>query len=191
MLEVIIPGRDDLFDNKTETFYKISETKLQLEHSLLSIRKWEAKWHCPFLSTNLNPVQSIDYIRCMALNDKNVDPVTYLFIPQDVINTISDYINDPMTATTFSDAKEKMMGAKRRNEVITAEIIYYWMISLNIPWEFERWHLKQLFTLIKTVSIKNEEADPMKKKKRKGSKEAAMERNRINMERRAKYGSKG
>ena len=148
-------------------------------------KKWEQKWHKPFLgkTENLTYDELSDYIRCMTLNH-GVDPEVYKWIPKNVVEQIIEYIKDPMTATWFRD--DKLVGAqKNTREVITAEIIYYWMITLNIPVEFQKWHLNQLLTLIKVVNIKN--GKPQKK----DPKLAAQERAALNAKRRAELKSKG
>lgn len=189
MLEVVIPEQHyELFDDKKEEFLPpidIKETKIQLEHSLISLKKWEQKWHKPFLSKSdkLTYEELSDYIRCMTLNH-GVDPEVYKWIPKDVINDIVEYIRDPMTATWFRE--DKLVGAQKSSrEAITAEIIYYWMITLGIPVEFQKWHLNQLLTLIKVVNIKNQ------KPKKQDPKEAARERAALNAKRRAELQSKG
>lgn len=189
MIEVVIPEQHyELFDDQKEEFLPkvdIKETKIQLEHSLISLKKWEQKWHKPFLgkSENLTYEELSDYIRCMTLNH-GVDAEVYKWIPKNVVEEIIEYIKDPMTATWFRD--DKLVGAqKNTREVITAEIIYYWMIALNIPVEFQKWHLNQLLTLIKVVNIKN--GKPTKK----DPKLAAQERAALNAKRRAELKSKG
>lgn len=183
MLEITIPKRE-LFIEGAEEFLQIPGATIQLEHSLISIRKWEAKWHKPFLKDEDKTYEEIiDYIRCMTLN-KNVDPLVYNFIPEESIVQVLDYIKDPMTATWFAKNLPKPKGFGN-NEVITAEVIYYWMIALNIPAEYQKWHLNQLMTLIKVVNLKS---TPPKKM---GKKEAVQERQRIFAERRAKYKTKG
>lgn len=189
MIEVVIPEQHyDLFDEEKEEFLPsvdIKETKIQLEHSLISLKKWEQKWHKPFLAKtdDLSYDELSDYIRCMTLTH-GVDPEVYHWIPKDVMEDIVAYIKDPMTATWFKDTN--MVGAQKNSrEVITAEIIYYWMIALNIPVEFQKWHLNQLLTLIKVVNIKN--GKPTKK----DPKTAAQERAALNAKRRAQHRSKG
>lgn len=186
MLEIEIPpSTEDPYDEATEEFIKISGAKLQLEHSLISIKKWEEKWHKPFLATKDKTYDEIiDYIRCMTIKVSNPDPRVYLFIPTEGIKKVIDYINDPMTATWFSDSTN-MAIRKGRSEVVTAEIIYYWMISLNIPSEYQKWHLNQLLTLIKVISIKN---SPSKKM---GKREQARQTAELNKARRAALNSKG
>lgn len=182
MKKITIP-EDELFDEFTGEFIHIEETTLQLEHSLISLKKWEEKWHKPFLTKEKKTEEEVlDYIRCMTIN--HVKPEIYQHIPEYVVKEIIAYIENPMTATWFSD--NSTVGAQKHSrEVITAEIIYYWMISYNVPVEFQKWHLNQLLTLIKVISIKN---GP---KKKMGRKEAAQQRAAINAARRAKYNSKG
>lgn len=182
MLKVTIPPRE-LYNEKTEEFVYTDSVELQLEHSLVSLSKWESKWGIPFISTkDKTTEQSIDYVRAMTVT-QNVDPEVYLHIPDKVMNTISDYISAPMTATTFPKEKDK----KTNSEVITAEIIYYWMIAFNIPFECQKWHLNRLLTLVNVCSIKNQ---PAKKKKR-TTKEAMAERRAINEANKRRLGTTG
>lgn len=167
MLQVTIPGSPgvELWDyEKQEFIYKppTKEQKLQLEHSLVSLSKWESKWCKPFLSDiQMTEEESIDYIRCMTLT-QNVPPEVYDNIPSSVINEVSDYIAKPMTATWFSEDKKK--GRKSSNEKVTAELIYYWMISLTIPMKCEKWHLNRLLTLIRVCDVKNAPQKKMSKR---------------------------
>ena len=179
MLEVIIPARE-LFDNDIQEFVNYSEQKLCLEHSLISISKWEEKWCVPFLSRQEKTDEEIlDYIRCMTIT-KNVDKKVYEFITKKNILEINQYINSPMTATTFSNNQ-----SRPNREIITSELIYYWMIAYNIPFECQKWHLNRLLTLINICSIKNQ---PPKKM----SKSEIMSRNKsLNSARRSAYHTKG
>jgi len=156
MLKVIVPPAE-LYDESTETF--IVNTKpqeLQLEHSLVSISKWESFWKKPFLTkTPMTTKETIDYVKCMTLT-QNVDPMIYLVLPQAIIDQVSTYIGEPMTATTFNNDGEK----KTNSEIVTSELIYYWMITMNIPMECQKWHLNRLLTLINVCNIKNR---PVKK----------------------------
>lgn len=182
MLEIIVP-EIEMFDERTSEFYKIPKTKLKLEHSLISLRKWEGIHHKAFLKKEDKTVDELlDYIRCMTL-DKHVSPVVYFGIDDKTIEQIVNYINDPRTAATFNN---RLIGAsKSSGEYISAETIYYWMINLGIPCEFERWHLNQLLALIKFVSAKSGPEKKMPKK------DAAAQRAALNRARRAKYKSKG
>lgn len=156
MLTITIPGAE-LFNEKTFEFVYTKPTTITLEHSLVSISKWESKWHKPFISKELKTKQeTIDYIKCMTIT-QNVDPNAYFGINDTIINQVNKYIDDPMTATWFSEDK----NSKKNTEVITSELIYYWMIALNIPFECQRWHLNRLLTLIRVCSIKS---NPNKKK---------------------------
>jgi hypothetical protein len=181
MLEITIPEREMWLEDKEEFVY-IKETHLQLEHSLISLKKWESKWHKPFLEEkDLTEEEIRDYIRCMTLT-KGVDPDIYRYITPSVKKEIIDYIKDPMTATWFSKRDQNGVGKKR---IVTAEIIYYWMITLNIPVQFEKWHLNQLMTLIRVCNAEN--ATPKKMSKR----DILTNNARINAARRAKHKSKG
>lgn len=188
MLSVVIPEKE-LFVEESETFYKIKETKLQLEHSLLSVKKWESKWHKAFLKKDEKTDEELlDYIRCMTLTT-NVDPMVYLVIPPDIAVKIISYINDPYSATNIGNHPDSII---KKNEVVTAEVIYYWMITLNIPVEFQKWHLNQLITLINVIAIKNEAASGKKRKLSPSEAKAeAAKRNALNDARRAKYHTKG
>ena len=180
MLRIVIP-ECQLFNEETEEFVYTKEQTLQLEHSLVSLSKWESKWHKPFLGKDDKTFdETIDYIKCMTLTP-NVDPNIYLFLTKENIKDINDYIGDPMTATTFSEN-----GPNARNrEIITSELIYYWMVALNIPFECQKWHLNRLLTLIRICNIKNQ---PTKKR----SKSEIMSRNAaLNASRRKQLNSKG
>ena len=180
MLTLVIPGRE-LFDEESNEFVYSKEVTLQLEHSLVSLSKWEAKWNKPFLSqeTTKTDEEILDYVRCMTVT-QNVNKNVYYRLTKENIEKINEYINLPMTATTFKDH-----NSSRNKEVITAEIIYYWMISLNIPLECQKWHLNRLLTLIKVCSIKN---SPSKKM----SKREIMNQNRaLNASRKKAWGTRG
>lgn len=178
MLEIIVPGRE-LYDEETESFINTKDFKLTLEHSLISLSKWESKWEKPFLSSEKTQEELIDYIRCMTLTP-NVDPIIYSMLSGDNIQAVVDYTQAKMTATTIKNSK-----ARRRNEVITAEIIYYWMVALNIPFECQKWHLNRLLTLIEVCSIKNQPQKNM-------SKSEILRSNReLNAARRAKFRTRG
>ena len=160
MLTITVPISPEGWDEKKQEFVD-SETKtLQLEHSLVSLSKWESKWQKPFYSTKeMSEQETLDYIKCMTLT-KNVDPDVYNHLTRENIKDVVDYIGNPMTATTFG-TKDK--GGSNK-EVITSELIYYWMIASNIPFECQKWHLNRLITLIRVCSIKN--TPPKKRSKR-------------------------
>ena len=173
MLKITIPGQE-FWDEEKEEFVQTASTTLQLEHSLIALSKWESKWHKPFLGKEKKTVEeTLDYIRCMTLT-QNVNPDVYKTITNDVINEVTAYIDDSMTATWFSD-KDKTSPSR---EVVTAEVIYYWMVTLNIPFECQKWHLNRLLTLIKVCNAKN--SPPKKRSKR----EIAQEHAAINAARR-------
>lgn len=178
MLLLTIPPIE-MFNEKTSEFVYSKEIKISLEHSLVSLSKWESRWNKPFLSKdNKTLEETIDYIRCMTIT-QNVDPEVYFRLTDENINTINKYIESPMTATTFSD------NGHSSREIITSELIYYWMISLNIPMECQKWHLNRLLTLIRVCNIKNAPAKKM-------SRREIMNRNAaLNAARRKKLNSTG
>ncbi len=158
MLKLEIPAVE-MYDEVNNEFIYTKGQVLTLEHSLVSLAKWESKWCRPFLTkTDKSTEESVDYIRCMTLT-QNVSPSVYAGITPAMIDTVSKYIAAPMTATTFSDRD----GRGKNRDVITAEIIYYWMISLNIPFECQKWHLNRLLTLINVCSLKNAKPKKMSK----------------------------
>lgn len=179
MLTIKIPSREFFNDNKQE-FITIDGCEIELEHSLLSISKWESKWKKPFISSDKKSTEeTLDYIKCMMLNDKYLTHVNYL--TEENIKDINEYISDSMTATIFYDENSK----HSKKETITSELIYYWMIASNIPMECEKWHLNRLLTLIRVCSIKN--APPKKMTKRE-----IMDRNKaLNEARKEKLHTKG
>lgn len=157
MLQLVIPDLE-IFDESKSVFITTKGQTIQLEHSLVSISKWESKWNKPFLSKDSKTIEeTIDYIRCMTIT-QNVLSHVYGNITNENIDTVSKYITAPMSATWFSDDNK---GTSK--EIITSEIIYYWMITYTIPFECQKWHLNKLLTLIKVCSKKNEQPKKMSK----------------------------
>ena len=158
MLEIIIPGLE-LYNEETNEFTCYDDVKLELEHSLISISKWESKWCKPFLDGKDKTLDEIvDYVRCMTISD-NIESDVYDRLTEENLVVINEYIGRPMTATTFNNEK-KSIG----REIITSEIIYYWMVSFNIPFECQYWHLNRLLTLIKVCNVKNNPPKKMSQK---------------------------
>lgn len=180
MLKIIVPANEQ-WDETNQKFIRTKEQVLQLEHSLVSLKKWESKWCKPFLSKEAKTFEeTVDYIRCMTIN-QNVDPNVYFCLTNKNIEEINRYIEAPMTATWFPNDK----SGRTSSEQITAELIYFWMISFNIPVEFQKWHLNSLLTLIKVCNVKNQ---PSKKMSRR---ETMNQYAALNKARRQKYNSKG
>lgn len=182
MLTIEIPISPEGWDEAKQEFVESRTQSLQLEHSLISLSKWESKWHKPFLSTKeMTDEETLDYIKCMTLT-KNVKPDVYNHITRENMNDVVNYIGDPMTATTFHKDEK---GANNR-ETVTSELIYYWMIASNIPFDpCQKWHLNRLITLIRVCGIKN---TPPKKRSRR----EIMSRNAaLNAARRQQMNSKG
>lgn len=179
MLDVVVEVTPEYYDEENGRFIPPETITLQMEHSLVSISLWESKWNVPFLSTQLTDEQTFDYIKCMNTTP-DVDPEVFDHLSQENVLQIKNYIEAPMTATTFK--KENSKGGK---EIITNELIYYWMISLQIPVEFQHWHLNRLLTLIRVCNIKNQ---PPKKM---GKREIMSRNAALNAQRRAQLNSKG
>lgn len=181
MLHIKVDGREFYDEDKNE-FIKVKSQTLTMEHSLLSISKWESKWKKSFLSSeDKTNEEYLDYFKCMTINS-NTDPLIYSCLSNDDIKKIIEYIDDNHTATVITSYNP--MPNKKQN--ITSEMIYYWMIANNIPSEYEKWHLGRLMTLIRICSIKN---NP---KGNKMSRNAIYQQNRaLNAARRAKYNTKG
>lgn len=178
MLQIVIP-ETECFNEETFEFFYTKEVTLKLEHSLISIYNWESKYHKPFLSKTLKTSEEmLDYIRFMTIN-KDVDKKVFDYLGQEQIDAIQEYIEDPMTATWFTDGKNKT-----NSMVITAEIIYYWMICNGIPFDCEKWHINRLLTLIQVCNRMN---NPKKMSK----KDIYSSNAKLNAERRKLHNTKG
>lgn len=179
-LTLKIPGKE-LYDPAANRFIITKDTTLTLEHSLVSIARWESKWHKPYLSRDSKTQEEmIDYIRCMCLT-QNVNPSVYKAIDSEAMLKIVKYIQDPHTATTI-----KKMDRRAATKIITNEVVYYWMTELNIPFDpCEKWHFNRLLTLIEVSSISKQ---PPKKM---SASAAAKHRASLNAARRARYHTNG
>lgn len=169
MLRIAVPISPEGWDEVKQEFVEPKFQHLQLEHSLVSLSKWESKWCKPFFSKEEKTYEeTADYVRCMTLT-QNVKPEVYNCLSSENVAQINAYIEAPMTATTFVEEKDKK---KINGEIVTAEIIYYWMIALNIPFECQKWHLNKLLTLIRVCNKKNEPPKKMTTAERKALNEA-------------------
>lgn len=180
MLTITV-GATDVFDDSTGEFGTHGGFELQLEHSLVSVSKWESKHEKPFLGADSRTGEEVfSYIECMVIGEK--PPGNFLKqLSEENFKQINAYIDAKMTATWFSDQP----GAPRTSEVITNELIYYWMTAFNIEWEAQHWHLNRLFTLIRIANTKQS-------KPKKMSRAEIAQRNReLNAQRKAQLGTKG
>ena len=181
MLLIEVPMTSEGWDELKQEFIAPEIKVLQLEHSLISLSKWESKWCKPFFSRQAKTEEEIlDYIKCMTLTS-NVKPEVYNKLSAQNFDQIDKYINAPMTATTFYEDEK----TKSNRETITSELIYYWMITLNIPVEFQKWHINKLLTLIRVCNIKN--APP----KKRSAREIMSQNAALNAARRKQLNTKG
>lgn len=180
MLTIVING-DEFYNEDTNEFETVGDVVLELEHSLVSMSKWESKFKKPFLSPDeKSNEEMLSYIQFMILNSESVVGKE-LKLSNENVNDINEYIESSESATTFGIMPER----PGRGEVITSELVYYWLVAYNIPFEVETWHLNRLFSLIKICNIKNSKPTKMSRK-------AMAERNKaLNDERRAKLGTSG
>lgn len=180
MLRLTIGGTEH-YNQETNEFLVVGALTIELEHSLVSVSKWESKFEKPFLVTTARTTEeTLAYIEAMLISPVDFSLVESLLTSAD-FNKIQEYINSGQTATTFGFAPE----VKGRPEVVTSELIYYWMVAFNIPFECETWHLNRLFTLIRVCNVKNSKPKKMNRKE-------IAERNRqLNEQRKAQLGTRG
>lgn len=180
MLRITIDG-DEFFDEETQTFSTVGDVHLELEHSLVSMSKWEAKYKVPFISSEKTADQVVDYIKFMVVTPNVPETVLEAMSPKN-IREIQEYIESTETATTFTE----MPSPPGKKEIVTSELVYYWMVAYQIPFECERWHLNRLFALIRICSIKQGGGD-----KKVSRHDTAQHYRALNAARRAKLGTKG
>lgn len=184
MLKLVIPPQE-LFDEAKNEFLPGFEGKtITMEHSLVSISKWEAKWHKSFFTTEEKTTEELlDYFYFMTIT-QNVSRDIFNYLSVENVKQLTAYINDPMTATTINEH-----GRQHNNQVITSELIYSWMIELHIPVEFQKWHINRLLTLIRVRNIREAQASGSGKKMSKG--EILRQNKALNDARRKKYNTRG
>lgn len=180
MLKLII-NQEEHYDELTNEFVKLNGQTIELEHSLLSLSKWESIYQIPFLGPETKTSEQVmTYIKCMVLTP-DVDESIFQYFTQEDLDKIDKYINSKESATTFGIMPQQ----KGPGEVITSELIYYWMVAFNIPFECETWHINRLFSLVRICNIKNS-------KPKKMSRHEIAEQNRaLNEQRRKQYNTTG
>ena len=179
MLTITIPACE-YYDSLNNRFHYSKEQEIVIEHSLVSISKWEQKFKVPFLGRQLSGSEFIEYVKCMTIT-KNVDPLVYNAMTKQNIEDIKAYMEDPMTATWFS----KMRSRTHSGKAITNELVYYWMFALNIPIDCQKWHFNRLTTLIRVCSEENAPKEKMSQA------ETAAYYAKLNAERKKKWGTTG
>lgn len=191
MLELKIKTKEvQLWNEATQEFeYKtVPSRTIVLEHSLVSLSKWEAKYKRPFIDSEKTNEETLDYVKMMTIT-QNVPDDTYKYLDTDEIKKINDYIIDPMTATKFSYNSQAGSSPKKDTSKVTSELIYYWMTLYNIPESYQKWHLNRLLVLLRIARIKSDEQHG---KTNKMSRSDIIAQNRaINAQRRLKLGSNG
>jgi len=181
MLHIVVP-ETELWDEKNNCFVFVKETNLKLEHSLISISNWEMKWHVSFFNENKTEEQALDYIKCMTLNRDKVDDDAYLGLTEKNMRAINDYMLDQMTATTIGSIQKETQSNR---QIVTSELVYYWMIAFGIPFSCDKWHINRLIMLIRVCAEEN------KPKKNRKQKDIAADYRAINAARRAALNTKG
>lgn len=163
-LTIFIPAQEGFDDHTNKFFYLTKDTTITLEHSLVSVAKWEAKHHKPFLDRRKKTQEEVlDYIKCMTIED-NIDPIAYRFLKQEDFKKIDDFINDPMTGTTFNEIPGQRAEHARNSQVESAELIYWEMYQSGIPNEWEHRHFNQLRALIRVCANHNQTGKKIPKK---------------------------
>lgn len=190
MLTIKIKGRTiEEWDQVNEVFITRSignDMELQLEHSLISLSKWESKYHKSLLKAlekgTMTDKETRYYVKCMTMNQKNIPDDAYYMLTNDDIKAVNDYISDPMTATVINSQDNNKAPSR---DVITSEVIYYQMLSFGIPFECEKWHLNRLMTLLRVCSVKEGGSKKMSKN------DIYKQNAALNAARRSKYHTKG
>lgn len=189
---IINTEKKELFDEEKQEFVTIPEYVLHMEHSLVSVSKWEAKYEKPYLDikNQRTPEEMLFYIKCMTF-EQNIPDIVFSSLSKDNQLKIKDYIEKKMTATWFSDEKNgghKGPIRKLNGQIVTSELVYYWMVELGIPAEFQKWHINRLLTLIKVCNEKHKEQSGGNKM----TKQEVISRNKmLNAKRKAKYKTRG
>ncbi len=183
MLKLHIDDKE-FWDEKNEVFVDIKGCDLILEHSLVSISNWESKYHKPFLTSEKNASETLDYVKMMVVGEMPEDDKVFSCLSQKQIDDIGKYINDPMTATVINEEDEKELSNKSSSKFVTSEEIYSWMCAQNVPSEYQYWHINRLIILLKLCAINNKPKD--NKKKKMTSSDLALRRARMEAAR-AKY----
>lgn len=180
MLRIRIEG-EEFFDEVDNTFSTVGDIVLDLEHSLISLSKWEAEFQKPFLGPGEKTTDEImEYVHAMIMTQDVPGNIMKRF-SADHLTKVNEYIESNQSATTFG----QMPKTPGRSEIITSELIYYWMVAFNIPFECEQWHLNRLFALIRICNVKQSKPKKMSRN------EIAARNRELNAQRKAQLGTTG
>jgi hypothetical protein len=178
---LILVGEEEMFNDETQEFIQVEQFSLELEHSLASLSKWESKFEKPFLGNSPHTKkETFEYLKMMVVTE-NVPSEIFERLSRDNLESINEYIDSKQSATIFNE----MPNRKSSREIITSELIYYWMVAFTIPFECEHWHLNRLFALIRICGIKNSKDQKMPKDK------IARQYRDLNEQRKAKLNTRG
>jgi hypothetical protein len=179
MLTLNVEG-DEFFDSEKQMFFYTKPSLINLEHSLISVAKWEAHWKKPYLPSwsapgMQGPVEELDYIRCMIIG-KFEEHIPAL-IQQNHLAEVRAYMLDSHTASV----SHRIGKSETSKKTVTSELIYFWMIKFGIPFECEKWHFNRLLSLIDVCNLKEAE---LSGKNKMSAQESAEWRNQLNKKRR-------
>lgn len=174
-------GTLEYYDSEKNEFVYEEGGKVRFEYSLKMLYEWEGKWKKAFLkgNKNLTTEEAVDFYIMMAL-----DPIDKKFMTGEAMETLSKYVNDPQTATTFADGQNGNTSPSK-GKIFTSEELYAMMITSNVPLDFENRNLNRLITILRVISVQNTPPKKMSKN------DIYRQNAALNAERKARLNTKG